>query len=248
MGWFLRRPLGLFAAVVVIGVIVIAVGMKELGGTSAGYAATPLSSEQFAQLNEHACISLRRQLKAVTRRKPRTFTGAARSVRRTAAILAGLNMELDGKIPPPSEVARFRQLLRNIQTADRAMQQLDRLTGSRQWGRATVLVRSRSWREMRNLRQSATAENLRCGRARRTNAILTAVAMRASGGAAAASYYFAKPLSPAQFVGKLQHMCMPHARGSKTLSPVSQRASRTPRASSGRSPCPSTATCRSYVD
>jgi hypothetical protein len=86
----------LFVAIVVIGAIVIAVGMREFGGTSAGYAATPLSSEQFAQLNEHACISLRRQLNAVTRLKPRSFTGAARSVRRTAAILASLNMELDG--------------------------------------------------------------------------------------------------------------------------------------------------------
>jgi hypothetical protein len=208
VGRFLRTPLDVFAGLVVIGAIIIAVGMKELGGTSSGYAATPLSSQQFAQLNEHACISLRRQLKAVTHRTPRTFTDAARSVRRTAAILAGLNMELDGQIPPPAEVARFRQLLRSIQTADRAMQQLDRLTGSRQWGSATILVRARSWREMRNQRQSATAEKIRCGRARSTDAILTAVAMRAADGAAAASYYFAKPLSPAQFAAKLQHICV----------------------------------------
>ena len=196
----------------VIGVIVIAVGMKELGGTSAGYAATPLSYAQFAQLNEHACISLRGQLRAVTDRKPRTFAGAARSVRRTAAILAGLNLELDGKIPPPAEVAPFRRLLRNIQTAGRAVRQLDRLTGSRQWGRAAVLVRARSWREMRKLRQSVTAGKIRCGQARSTDTILTAVAVRASDGAAAASYYFAKPLSPAQFAGKLEHICM-SARG-----------------------------------
>jgi hypothetical protein len=208
MGSFLRTPLGLFAAVVAIGVVVIAVGMKEFGGTSAGYAATPLSSEQFAQLNEHACVSLRRQLKAVDRRQPRTSTGAARSVHRTAAILAGLNMELDGRIPPASEVAPFRRLLGNIQSTGRAMRQLDRLTESGQWARATVLVRSRSWREMRKLRQSVTAANIRCGGARSTDAILTAVGMRVSGGAAAASYYFSKPLSPAQFVGTLRHMCV----------------------------------------
>jgi hypothetical protein len=198
----------LFATLVDIGVIVIVAGMNGFGGTSPGHAATPLSSEQFAQLNEHACLSLRRQLKAVTHRKPRTFKDAARSVRRTAAILAGLNFELDGQIPPPSEVPRFRQLLRTIQTADRALQQLDRLTGSGQWERATLLVRARSWRALRKLRQSATAETIRCGRARRTDAILNAVAIRASRGAAAASYYFAKPLSPAQFAGKLRHMCV----------------------------------------
>jgi hypothetical protein len=207
VGSFLRTPLGLFAAVVAIGVLVIAVGMKEFGGT-AGAAPTPLSSQQFIQLNEHACISLRGQLKAVARRKPRTFKGAARSVHKTAAILAGLNMELDGQIPPPAEVAPFRRLLSEIQTADRAMQQLDRLTESGQWARAGVLVRSRSWREMRKLEQSATAANTRCGRAHRTDAILTAVATRVSGGAAAASDYFARPLSPAQFAGTLRHMCV----------------------------------------
>jgi len=212
MGSFLRTPLGLFAAVVVIGVIVIAVGMKEFGGTSAGAVPTPLSSEQFAQLNEHACLSLRAQLRAVNRRQPRSFAAAARSVHRTQAILAGLNLELDGQIPPAAEVDPFKQLLRNIQTADRAMQQLDRLTESGQRTRATVLVRSRSWQEMRKVRQSASAAKIRCGQGRSTDAILTAVATRATGGAGAASYYFAKPLSPAQFVGKLKQICV-SARG-----------------------------------
>jgi hypothetical protein len=64
---------------------------------------------------------------------------------------------------------------------------------------------------MRNVRQSATAASIRCGRSR-TDAILAAVGARATGGAAAASYYFAKPLSPAQFVGKLRHICV-SARG-----------------------------------
>lgn len=206
MGRFLRTPLGLFAAVLVIGVVVIAAGLKEFGGPSAGYSATPLSSAQFAQLNEQACVSLRQQLDAVTRRKPRNLAGAARSVHRTAAILAGLNMKLDGQIPPAAEVAPFRQLLARIQTAERAMQQLDRVTESGQWAHASVLVRSPSWREMR--KQSAPAASLRCGQARRTDAVLTAVALRVSRGAAAASSYFAKPLSRAQFVGTLQHMCV----------------------------------------
>jgi hypothetical protein len=206
VGWFVRTPLGLFVAIVVIGFIVIAVGMREFGGSSAGYSATPLSSTHFAQLTQQACISLRRQLKAVTHQKPKTMTGAARSVRRTAAILAGLNLQLDGQIPPPSEVAPFRRFLANIQTADRALQQLDRLTGSRQWERAILLVRSRSWREMR--KRSAPAASTRCGPTRPGNAILTAIARRVSAGAAAASYYFAEPLSPAQFVGTLEHMCV----------------------------------------
>ena len=211
MGSFLRRPLGLFAAIVVIGVILIAVGMKALGGTSgaSGYSATPLSRQQFARLGEHACLSLRRQLKAVTDKRPGTLTGAARSVRRTASILDRLNMELDGRVPPPSEVAPFRRLLGSIQTADRAMRRLDRLTETGQWQSATLLARSRSWQDTRKRpRPSAKAADIRCGRARRTDAILTAVAIRVSDGTSAASYYFAKPLSPGQFAHAVVRFCV----------------------------------------
>ena len=208
---FLRRPLGLFVAILVVGVLVIAVGMSAFGGTSGatGYSATPLSTGQFAHLGEQACISLRRQLRGVTARKPRTRKAAARSVRRFASTLDRLNMELDGRVPPPSEVAPFRRLLGRIQTAGRAMNQLDRLTETGQWQRATLLVRSRSWQVIgRRLRPSAKAGNVRCGRARRTDAILTAMAMRVSGGTSAASYYFAKPLSFAQFAHGLEHFCV----------------------------------------
>lgn len=207
MGWLLRRPLALFAAVVVIGVAVIAVGMRAFGGTSE-YSATPLSSEEFAHLSEHACTSLRQQLRAVVDKKPRTSAEAARSVRRYAAILEGLNLGLDGRIPPPSEVAPFRHLLANIQTAERAMHRLDRLAETGQWRGATLLVRSPSWRHIgKRLRPSAKVAHIRCGRARRTDAILTAVAMRVSDGTAAASYYFAKPLSPEQFARKAEGFC-----------------------------------------
>lgn len=210
---FLRRPLGLFAAIVVIGVVVIAVSMRTFGGTSgasaSAYSATPLSSEQFAQLGEHACLSLSRQLRGVIGTKPRTRGEAAGAVRRVASTLAGLNMELDGQIPPAAEVARFRRLLGRIQTAERATHQLGRLTETGQWQRATVLVRSRSWRiAVKRVTPSTKARNTRCGPARGTDAILTAVAIRVSRGTSAASYYFAKPLSPAQFARGVEHICV----------------------------------------
>lgn len=207
MASFLRNPLGLFAAIVAVGLVVVAVGVKAFGGTSGTPTPTPLSSEQFAQLNEHACISLRRELRPVTDRNPSTSKGAARAVHRTASVLAGLNFELDGQIPPPNEVARFRHLLAGIQSAGRAMNQLDRLTSTGQSQRAILLVRSPSWRQIRT-RPSAPHTATRCGRTRSTDKILTAVALRVSRGAAAASYYFAKPLSPAQYVGGLVHLCV----------------------------------------
>jgi hypothetical protein len=204
---FLRNPLGLFAAVVAVGIVVIAVGLKAFGRAAGTPTPPPLSSEQFAQLNEHACISLRRELKPVTDWNPSTARGAAGSVHRTASALAGLNLELDGQIPPPAEVAPFRQLLAGIQSADRAMQQLDRLTSTGQRQRAILLVRSPGWRQIRT-RPSASDAATRCGRTRPTNKILTAVALRVSRGAAAASYYFAKPLSPARYVSGLVHLCV----------------------------------------
>jgi hypothetical protein len=207
---FLRSPLGLFAAIVVVGVVVIAVGLKELGGTSAAssLSATPLSSGQFAQLNEHACVSLRRQLTAATRKKPRTRVEATRSVRRVASILDGLNLELDGRVPPPSEVAPFRSFLGNVQSAERGMNQLDRLTETGQWQQAILLVRSQSWRDIGKRLVPSKVANVHCGRARSTDAILTAMAVRVSGGTSAAAYYFAKPLTLPQLVGALEHMCI----------------------------------------
>lgn len=87
------------------------------------------------------------------------------------------------------------------------MQQLDRLTATGQRQRAILLVRSPGWRQIRT-RPSASAAATRCGRARPTDKLLTAVALRVSRGAAAATYWFAKPLSPAQDVSGLQHLCV----------------------------------------
>jgi hypothetical protein len=210
MGWFLRRPLGLFAAIVVIGVALIALGMKAFGGTSSAplYSATPLSPAQFSHLGQNACVSLQRQLKAATGRGPGNLTDAARSVRTVASTLDRLNLELDARIPPASEVIPFRRLLGNIRAADRALHSLDRLTGSGQWQRATLLVRSRGWQDIgKQLGPSARLGHTRC-RAHRTQAILTAIRVRVARGTSAASYYFAKPLSPAHFVHAVERICV----------------------------------------
>jgi len=210
MSWFLRRPLGLFAAIVVIGVVLIALGMKAFGGTSAAplYSATPLSPARFAHLGENACVSLQRQLEEATGREPRNLTDAAGSVRRVASILDRLNLELDARVPPASEVVPFRRLLGNIQAADRAVHSLDRLTGSGQWQSATLLVRSRGWQDIgKHFGASARLGHIRC-RARRTQAMLTAIRVRVARGTSAVSYYFAKPLSPAQFGHAVERICV----------------------------------------
>jgi len=204
--WILRRPLRLFAVLVVIGAVGIALGMKSLGGTPAAspYSATPLSPAQFAQLGENACVSFRRQLEAATNRKPRTLAGAARSVSRIASLVDDLNMQLDARVPPPSEVASFRRFLGKIQGAERALHRLDRMTGTGQWRSATALVRSGWWHDsVKQLGPSTTLDRAHCG----GDATLTAVRRLVSDGASAASYYFARPLSPAQFVHALERTC-----------------------------------------
>jgi hypothetical protein len=215
VGWFLRRPLGLFAAIVVAGVVVIAVGLQVSGGTAGvpAYSATSLSSAQFTRLGERACVSLRRQLRDVTGTRPRSRKAAARSVRAVASTLADLNTELDGRVPPPSQAASFRRLLGGIQTTGRAMNQLEHLIETHQWQRATLLVRSPAWRAVgERLEPSANGRSKRCGPNRRTDAILAAVAVRVAGGTAAASYYFARPLSVEEFGHNVERICVA-ARG-----------------------------------
>jgi hypothetical protein len=205
MGWFLRRPLRLFAAIVVIGAVGIGVAMTALGGTSTPlYSATPLTSAQFAQLNQNACTSALRQLKAATARKPKNFTHAAESVARISSTLNALNLNLDGRVPPPSEVASFKSFLGRLQVAVRAVNHLNRLTGAEQWRSAALLVRSLGWRDaLKQLGSSARPGHLRCDGARSPAAILTAVAA----GTSAASSYFAKPLTRAQFIRTIERGC-----------------------------------------
>jgi hypothetical protein len=120
-------------------------------------------------------------------------------------------MELDARVPPSSEVASFRRFLGRIQSAERAMNQLERLTESGQWHRARLLVRSSSWPAAigKPLEQSAKARDARCGRARPTDAILTAMAIRVSRGTSVVSHYFAlRPLSLAQFAHRVEHICL----------------------------------------
>jgi hypothetical protein len=185
--------------------------MKAFGGTSgaSGYSATPLSRAQFARVGEHACVSLRQQLKAATRNKPGNLTAAARSVRRITSIVDRVRTELYGVIPPPTAGVTFRHLLGDMDTADRALHRLNGLTETGQWQRATLLVRSRGWQDIdKRLGPSTNLADIRCGRARSTSAILTAVSTRASAGTSAASYYFAKPLTAAQLARATERICV----------------------------------------
>jgi hypothetical protein len=116
---------------------------------------------------------------------------------------------LYGVIPLPAAGVAFRRLLGDMDTADRALHRLDRLTETGQWQRATLLVRSRGWQDIgKRLGPSTKPADIRCGRARSTSAVLTAVSARAFASTSEASYYFAKPLTPAQLARATERICV----------------------------------------
>ena len=150
----------------VVGLIVIAVGMKASGGTSGGlrYSATPLSPAQFARAGERICVSLRRQLQAVVAKKPKNLRQVTQYVHRLTSIFDRLRTGLYGLIPPPVAAVPFRRLLGKLDTADRALHRLDHLTETRQWRRVVLLVRSRWWKNVgKQLGPPTKPGEIRCG-------------------------------------------------------------------------------------
>jgi hypothetical protein len=151
MGSFFRHPLALFAAILVVGVALIAGGMKAFGGTSGkpADAATPLSPGQFAQANERICVSLRQELQSlVAHGKPRSLRQAITYIRRGTTLFDHLRTEYYSLIPPPSYRVQFRRLLTRLNVMDVAMHHLDHLADTHQWARFVLLARSRSFKKL----------------------------------------------------------------------------------------------------
>jgi hypothetical protein len=209
MGSFLRRPLDLFIAIVVVGLILIAGGMKAFGGFTASSQAPSLTQAQFVRLGEGVCVSLRQQLKEVRAASPRNLRQAARPVRLVTWMFDGLVTKLGGLRLPPSADRPSRHLVATLEMADHALHRLDRLTETHQAQRATLLVRSGWWRNIsERLRSSGKTKAVQCGRVRHTGGVLTAIRTRAFVGMSVASRYSAKPLSPAQFALVGQRVCV----------------------------------------
>jgi hypothetical protein len=150
VGSFLRRPLGLFAAILVVGFIVIAVGMKATGGRSGlPQADRPLTPAQFSRAGLHICLSIRAQLKALAAEgKPRNLRQVTRFSRKLRSLIDRVTTELNGLIPPPAAAASFRRMRLNIDVFDGAVHRLDHLAQTHQWRRLVLLVRSPWWKNI----------------------------------------------------------------------------------------------------
>ena len=145
VGSLLRKPLGLFAAVVVVGLILIGVGMTAFGGTpsAAERSATPLTPMQFAHANERICLSVRHQLRSlVAGGKPHNLRQVTTYLRRGTAIVDQLRSQYYRLIPPPAAVPSFRRLLGKLDAEDSTLNRLNHMSETRQWRRFVLLTRT----------------------------------------------------------------------------------------------------------
>ena len=166
MGSFFRKPLGLFVAIVVVGLVLIAGGMKALGGTSDGapHPATPLTPAQFKRASLHFCLSVRAEVKAIIARgKPRNLREATADIRDYTRFMDRMTAELNALVPPPAAAASFGRERRKLDAFDGAMHRLDHLAETRQWRRFVFLVRSKWWKGLvKGFGPSTNPKHMRC--------------------------------------------------------------------------------------
>jgi hypothetical protein len=172
MGSFLRTPLGLFAAVVVVGLAVIMLALTEFGGTSghAAHSPRPLTPAQFrsagARIGRSACL----QLKPIVNKKPRNLGEIASDTRRITAVFDRLTRDIDVLVPPPSAAPVVLRLRRDLGALDGAMHRAAHLAETHQWRRFVLLVRSRWFQDIGKRFGPVQKGKLRCDRARLSTA------------------------------------------------------------------------------
>jgi hypothetical protein len=150
VGSFFRKPLGVFAAALVVGSALLTVGMSAFGGTSGSSyrPPTPLTPAQFRRAGERIGMSVCLQLKPIVNKKPRNLRQVARGMRGITAIFDGLRVKLYRLVPPPSAAASFQRLRRNFDALDGAFRRLDHLAATRQWRRFVLLARSKWFKDI----------------------------------------------------------------------------------------------------
>jgi hypothetical protein len=154
VGSFFRNPLGLFVAIVVVGLVLVLAAMSALGGTSSAgsfhaprpVTHEPLTQAQFNRAGEGICLSLRSQLKWLAHNKPRNLRQVMTYIARGTTIFDRLTGQVDRIVPPASAAASFRRLQKNLGVADRVMHRLNHLTQTHQWRQVYLLVHSRGWK------------------------------------------------------------------------------------------------------
>ena len=169
VGSFFRKPLGLSVAIVVVGLIVIAVGMTAFGGTSstsAGsyHAPKPLTPAQFRRAGVRLCLSARSLARAVEANgKVHSLREARGFFRKFTPRFDRLIAEFDGLVPPRSFAAPYRRMLRRLDAVSRDMDQLDHFAETGQWRRFVLFVRSTFRKDIKRLGPPTKLRDIHCG-------------------------------------------------------------------------------------
>jgi len=167
MGSFFRSPLGVFTAIMVVGLAVIAGGMKAFGGTSTSpyHAPAPLTTAQFkregAQLGRSLCV----QLKPVVNKKPHSLKEFAAGIREVDAAFDRLRAGLARMVPPPSRARHFFRFRNKVDGAVSAMDHANHLAETHQWRSLVLFVRSKSFKKINKQFGGGRKGKLSCGHA-----------------------------------------------------------------------------------
>jgi hypothetical protein len=154
MGSFLRKPLGAFVATLVIGAALLGVGMTAFGGTSGSpyYGPKPLTPAQFRHAGLRFCLAYRPQLLGIANmKKPKNLREVAKDSRKITALTDSMTGFLDRVLPPRSAAASYRRVLFKFHKLDHAIDRLNHLAQTRQWGQLVLLVRSKWWKNIGKL-------------------------------------------------------------------------------------------------
>jgi hypothetical protein len=172
MGSFFRKPLGLFAAIVVVGLVLIVAAMTAFGGTSGhpDYAPKPLTPAQFRQASERIGRSICLQLKPIVNKKPHTLREVASTIGRISTVFDRFTRDFDGLVPPPAAARLILRLRRNLGVLDGAVHRAAHLAETHQWRRLVLFVRSPYFKKIGKRFGPAKKGKLRCGRASLTTA------------------------------------------------------------------------------
>jgi hypothetical protein len=174
MGSFFRRPLGLFVAIVVVGIILIGVGMTAFGGTSspsAGsyHAPKPLTPAQFRRAGVRVCLSARSLARAIkVNGKARNLRDVRKDFRMFTPRFDRLIGEFDGLVPPRSAASSFRRMRRMLDAVNRDWDQLDHFAATGQWRRFVLFARSTFRKDIRRLGPPTRLRDIHCGQVSHT--------------------------------------------------------------------------------
>jgi hypothetical protein len=141
------RPLAIFGAVVVVGVVLIAAGLRLTDHPASATppprtaSPTPLSHAQFVRAANAICRRSSRKGKAIFKKKAKSLTMIARQVRIAVPLFDSEAAALRALAPPSRDAAAWRRLLKHLGQDERQFHAIRHAFETRQWIRGAAIAR-----------------------------------------------------------------------------------------------------------